>query len=81
MDLVMPILNGVEATRTILKKFPEAKIVVLSAMMQENLVADAILAGAKDYIIKPFQTDEVLRVLNDVAGSTSRKPAEEGGAA
>ncbi len=80
MDLVMPIQNGVEATRTILKKFPEAKIVVLSAMMQENLVADAILAGAKDYIIKPFQTDEVLRVLNAVTGSTKDNLAEGGAA-
>ncbi len=80
MDLVMPIQNGVEATRAILKKFPEARIVVLSAMMQENLVADAILAGAKDYIIKPFQTDEVLRVLNSVMGS-SKESLAEGGAA
>jgi two-component system chemotaxis response regulator CheY len=81
MDLVMPIMNGVEATRAIMKKFPEARIVVLSAMMQENLVADAILAGAKDYIIKPFQTDEVLRVLNEAVGSPGQKMVEEGGAA
>ncbi len=64
MDLVMPKLNGVEATRLILKKNPDARIIILSAMMQENLVADAILAGAKDYIIKPFQTEEVLKVMD-----------------
>jgi two-component system chemotaxis response regulator CheY len=64
MDLVMPKLNGVEATRMILKKNPDARIIILSAMMQENLVADAILAGAKDYIIKPFQTEEVLKVMD-----------------
>lgn len=80
MDLVMPIQNGVEATRAILKKYPDAKIVVLSAMMQENLVADAILAGAKDYIVKPFQTDEVMKVLNQVTG-TSQVNFEEGGVA
>jgi two-component system, chemotaxis family, chemotaxis protein CheY len=63
MDLVMPKMNGVEATRKILKLNPDARIIILSAMMQENLVADAILAGAKDYIIKPFQTDEVMKVM------------------
>ncbi len=64
MDLVMPIMNGVEATRGILAIDPQAIVVVLSAMMQENLVADAILVGAKDYIIKPFAAEDVMRVLN-----------------
>jgi len=80
MDLVMPVMNGVEATRIILKMDPEAKVVILSAMMQENLVADAILAGAKDYIIKPFQTDEVMKVMNQVS-SIRNSTAISGGAA
>jgi two-component system chemotaxis response regulator CheY len=66
MDLVMPNMNGVAATRAILKNDPDAKIVILSGMMQENLVSEAIMAGAKDYIVKPFQTDEVMRVLESV---------------
>ncbi len=66
MDLVMPIMNGVEATRRIVHSNPTAKIVILSAMMQENLITEAIIAGAKDYIMKPFQTDEVSRILNHV---------------
>ena len=65
MDLVMPIMNGVEATKKILQIDSSAKIVILSAMMQENLVTEAILAGAKDYIMKPFQTDEVARILKN----------------
>ena len=69
MDLVMPNMNGVVATRTIMKNDPDAKIVILSGMMQENLVTEAIMAGAKDYITKPFQTDEVMRVLEAVLGS------------
>ena len=80
MDLVMPVLNGVEATKIILKADPDARIVILSAMMQENLVADAILAGAKDYIIKPFHTDEVMKVMNQVC-ETKRNPEVAGGAA
>jgi two-component system chemotaxis response regulator CheY len=66
MDLVMPIQNGVEATRTIVRSFPDAKIVILSAMMQENLVTEAILAGAKDYIVKPFNTEDVLKTISGV---------------
>jgi two-component system chemotaxis response regulator CheY len=66
MDLVMPIMNGVEATRRILANNSAARIVVLSAMMQENLVTESIMAGARDYIVKPFHTEEVLRVLNKV---------------
>ena len=76
MDLVMPHMNGVTATRAILKNDPHAKIVILSAMMQENLVTEAIMAGAKDYIEKPFQTDEVMRVLAAVlSGGTAHLQA------
>ena len=71
MDLVMPTLNGVEATKRIMKFDPNATIVILSSMMQENLITEAILAGAKDYIVKPFQTEEVLKVMETVT-QTSR---------
>ena len=64
MDLVMPVLNGVEATKRILKMDSSACIVILSAMMQENLVTEAILAGARDYVVKPFQTEEILKVIH-----------------
>jgi two-component system chemotaxis response regulator CheY len=80
MDLVMPVMNGVDATKRILNINPDAKIVILSAMMQENLVADAIMAGAKDYIIKPFQTDEVMKVMNQVC-SVQNATRVAGGAA
>lgn len=69
MDLVMPFKNGVQSTRDILRIDDNARIVILSAMMQENLVTEAIHAGAKDYIVKPFVTEEVLKVLQSVARS------------
>jgi two-component system chemotaxis response regulator CheY len=82
MDLVMPIMNGVQATKAILSEDPSARIIILSAMMQENLVTEAILAGAKDYIVKPFQTDEVLKVMNQaLSDSQSSKLHIAGGAA
>jgi two-component system chemotaxis response regulator CheY len=81
MDLVMPRMNGVDATRVILKRDPDARIVILSAMPQENLVTEAIQAGAKDYVIKPFQTDEVMRVLQQSLSTGSESAVEAGGAA
>lgn len=81
MDLVMPRMNGIDATRVILKRDPEAKIVILSAMTQENLVTEAIQAGAKDYVIKPFQTDEVMRVLQESISAGSVQNGAAGGAA
>ena len=80
MDLVMPVMNGVEATKMILKQDPEAKIVILSAMMQENLVAEAIVAGAKDYIVKPFHTEEVMKVMNSVCADAQRSSLAGGAA-
>jgi two-component system chemotaxis response regulator CheY len=83
MDLVMPIQNGVQTTRQIIQFDADAKIVILSAMMQENLVTEAIHAGAKDYIVKPFVTEEVLKVLQAVARSSSggNSQLQAGGAA
>jgi two-component system chemotaxis response regulator CheY len=80
MDLAMPLMNGVDAVRAILQQDPEARIVILSAMMQEHLVSEAIQAGARDYILKPFQTDEVMKVMNEVCG-IGNAPSVSGGAA
>jgi len=81
MDLVMPRMNGIDATRVILKRDPEATIVILSAMTQENLVTEAIQAGAKDYVVKPFQTDEVMRILQESLSRGSDHASPAGGAA
>ena len=63
MDLVMPEVSGIEATRKILKADKTAKVVIITAMGQENFVMEAINVGAKDYILKPFKADEVLKTL------------------
>jgi two-component system chemotaxis response regulator CheY len=64
MDIVMPKMSGIEATRKILKANPEAKVVMISAMGQETLVMESIHAGARDYILKPFSAEEVVRTLS-----------------
>ncbi len=63
MDIVMPRMSGIEATRKIIKENPEARVVMISAMGQETLVMESIHAGARDYILKPFSADEVVRTL------------------
>ncbi|MBM4381130.1 MAG: response regulator [Deltaproteobacteria bacterium] len=68
MDIVMPYKSGIEATRDIVKADPGAVIVMCSALGQENLVMEAIEAGAADFIIKPFKQDEVLAVVRKVLG-------------
>jgi two-component system chemotaxis response regulator CheY len=63
MDIVMPFKNGIEATREILNEDPQATVVICSALGQESLVTEAIEAGATDFIVKPFKTENVVQVV------------------
>ncbi|MDD3804114.1 MAG: response regulator [bacterium] len=68
MDIIMPDMSGIDAVREIIKEYPNAKILMVSAMGQQSLVVEAIQAGAKDFVVKPFQPSRVLesvgRILN-----------------
>lgn len=70
MDIVMPEKSGLETVREILAADPDACILMISALGQDMLLAEAIAAGAKDFIIKPFREEQVLdiakRLLEDV---------------
>lgn len=66
MDIVMPQMDGIEACREVLKHSPKAKIVMCSALGQEALIIESIAAGAKDFIVKPFSAEKVLKVLDSV---------------
>ena len=68
MDIVMPFKSGIEATREIVKNDPRAVIVMCSALGQESLVMEAIEAGASDFIVKPFKSEDVLSVVKKVLG-------------
>jgi len=75
MDIVMPQMDGIEATREILKLDGGANVVICSAMGQEALVVESISAGAKDFIVKPFTSERVLQVLAKVLpGGASAAP-------
>lgn len=69
MDIVMPQMDGIEATREILKVDPNARVVMCSALGQEALVIESIAAGAMDFIVKPFSAEKVLKVLDAVLAS------------
>ena len=64
MDLVMPEKGGIEATEAILKINPKAMIIIVSALGQEALVLEAAKKGAKDFIQKPFKTEQILEVMD-----------------
>jgi two-component system chemotaxis response regulator CheY len=66
MDIVMPDMGGIEAVREICKTDPDAKILMCSAMGQQALVVEAIQAGAKDFVVKPFQPSRVLEAVQRV---------------
>ena len=68
MDITMPDMDGIEAVKAIRVIDPAAKIIMCSAMGQQSMVMDAIRAGAKDFIVKPFQADRVLEAIKKVIG-------------
>jgi two-component system chemotaxis response regulator CheY len=69
MDIVMPIKSGIDAVREIVSFDPKAKIVMCSALGQEVLVMDAIEAGAKDFVVKPFNQEVLVKILKKVLES------------
>lgn len=64
MDITMPEMDGITALKEIKKVNPQAKVIMCSAMGQQAMVIDAIQAGAKDFIVKPFQADRVLEAIS-----------------
>ncbi len=66
MDIVMPLKSGIDAVRGIMAIDPSACVVMCSALGQETLVTEAIQAGAKDFIVKPFKPDAVIETLKKV---------------
>ncbi len=68
MDITMPEVDGIEAVKDIMAFDKDAKIIMCSAMGQQAMVIEAIQAGAKDFIVKPFQADRVIEAIKKVIG-------------
>ena len=67
MDITMPEMSGLEALKEITKHDPHAKVVMVSAMGQEAMVREAIISGAKGFIVKPFKEDGIIAALKKLA--------------
>ncbi|MCQ2910594.1 MAG: response regulator [Clostridia bacterium] len=63
MDITMPEMDGIQAVKEIKKIAPSANIIMCSAMGQQAMVIESIQAGAKDFIVKPFQPDRVIEAV------------------
>ncbi|HAL32145.1 MAG TPA: two-component system response regulator [Lachnospiraceae bacterium] len=68
MDITMPEMDGIEALKAIKGADPAALVIMCSAMGQQAMVIEAIQAGAKDFIVKPFQAERVLEAVKKVVG-------------
>ncbi len=66
MDITMPDMDGIQAVKEIIAMDSKAKVFMISAMGQQSMVFDAIKAGAKDFIVKPFQADRLLEAVKKV---------------
>ncbi len=68
MDIVMPKRSGIEALQEIMANDPQACVVMVSALGQDSLVLEAVEAGARDFIVKPFKEEKVLETVRRVTG-------------
>jgi two-component system chemotaxis response regulator CheY len=66
MDISMPVMNGIYATEQIINSYPNANIIMLSALNQKDMVLQALEKGAKHFIVKPFTSDKLKTVIEQV---------------
>jgi two-component system chemotaxis response regulator CheY len=67
MDITMPEMSGLDALKEIQKLDPQAKVVMVSAMGQEAMVREAIVSGAKGFIVKPFKEEGIIAAIKKLA--------------
>jgi len=67
--MVMPEMGGIDTLREVMKDYPAANVLICSAIGQQALVIEAIQAGAKDYIVKPFEQSNVLETVRKIIGA------------
>ena len=68
MDITMPVMDGITALKEILQADPQAKVVMLSAMGQQAMVIESIKAGARDFVVKPYEPDNVMASVRKLIG-------------
>lgn len=73
MDITMPDMDGILATQKIVQSYPDARIIMVTSHAQQNMVMDALKAGAKAYILKPIKIDKLRATLEKVAGEKNQE--------
>ncbi|KGR77771.1 response regulator [Ureibacillus manganicus] len=68
MDITMPVMSGLEAVKQIIPRFPEAKIIMITALGQQRIIVEALENGAKDFITKPFDSTQLKMVVDNILG-------------
>ncbi|HWT75052.1 MAG TPA: response regulator [Mobilitalea sp.] len=66
MDITMPEMTGIDALKAIMAYDPNAKVVMVSAMGQEQMIMEAIMSGARSFVVKPFKEDYVIQTLTKI---------------
>ena len=69
MDITMPVKNGIEALKDMIQLNPKVKVIMCTAMRQKRIVVEAIEAGAKDFIVKPFEETKDVEAIRHVLGN------------
>ncbi|HWL25895.1 MAG TPA: response regulator [Ureibacillus sp.] len=69
MDITMPIMSGLDAVKQLIPRFPDAKIIMITALGQQRIIVEALEDGAKDFITKPFDSTQLKMVVDNVLGS------------
>ncbi len=69
MDLTMPVMSGLDAVKEIIPRFPDAKIIMITALGQQRIIVEALESGAKDFITKPFDSNQLKMVIDNILGT------------
>ena len=64
MDITMPVMDGIAALKEIIKRDPDARVVMCSASGQKSMVIESIRSGAKDFVMKPYEPDRILAAID-----------------
>lgn len=70
LDISMPVMDGLTSLSLMKRNYPDAKVVMCSALSEEDMILKAIHLGAQEYIVKPFKAERVLNALQKIAGKT-----------
>lgn len=68
MDITMPVMSGLDAVKEIIPMHPDANIIMMTALGQQRIIVEAIEAGAKDFITKPFEKNQLKTVVDNILG-------------